>query len=250
MTARPSLLLIFAGLAAAQTPAKAPPKTPREAAPFDVTGNWVAVVTEDWRWRMLTPAKGDYTSVPLNPEGKKGADTWDSTKAASDGCKPYGAAAIMRVPGRLRIGWDDDRTLRIETDAGRQTRRLHFDKSGKPDPEHTWQGYSMAEWEPILQRGGLGVSLQTAPPKVGALKVVTTNLRAGYLRTNGVPYSDNAVVTEYFDRLSGAYGNDWLTVLTIVDDPRYLDQPFLTSSLFKREADGSKWNPAPCEGAR
>jgi hypothetical protein len=249
MTKAALLILGFAGLAAAQAPTKAPSKTPRDAAPFEVTGNWVSVVTEDWRWRMLTPAKGDYASVPLNPEGKKVADTWDPSKAANDGCKPYGAAAIMRVPGRLRITWDDERTLRIETDAGMQTRRLHFDKSAKPDPEHTWQGYSVAEWEPILQRGGLGVSLQTAPPKTGALKVVTTNLRPGYLRVNGVPYSENTTVTEYFDRLT-AYGTDWLTVLTVVEDGKFLDQPFITSTHFKREADDSKWSPAACEPKR
>ncbi|HUI80378.1 MAG TPA: hypothetical protein VLY24_20775 [Bryobacteraceae bacterium] len=241
------LVLLFAGMAAAQPP-KAAPKTPQAAAPFDVTGNWVSVVTEDWRWRMLTPAKGDYASVPLNPEGKKVADTWDPSKAASDGCKAYGAAGVMRVPGRLRIAWQDESTLKIETDAGLQTRRLHFDKSPKPEEEHSWQGYSAAAWEPIPQRGGLGVSLQQAPPKVGALKVITTNLRAGYLRTNGVPYSENTAVTEYFDRLS-AYGIDWLTVLTIVEDAKYLDQPFITSTHFKREADGSKWRPAPCEAS-
>lgn len=238
------LMLVVVAQAAAQAP-KTPP-TPQKAAPFDVTGNWVSVVTEDWRWRMLTPKKGDYTSVPLNPEGKKVADTWDPDKAAGDGCKPYGAAGVMRVPGRLRIAWEDESTLRIDTDAGLQTRLLHFNKSQKPEAEHTWQGLSLAEWDPILQRGGLGVSLQIAPPKVGALKVITTNLRSGYLRTNGVPYSENTVVTEYFDRLS-AYGTDWLTVFTIVEDPRYLDQPFITSTHFKREPDGSKWMPRPCE---
>jgi hypothetical protein len=240
-----ALLMLLLAVQAIGQPAS-PPKTPRAAAPFDVTGNWVSVVTEDWRWRMLTPAKGDYASVPLNPEGKKLADTWDPSKAASDGCKPYGAAGVMRDPGRLRIAWEDDTTLRIDTDAGLQTRRLRFDKPAKPQAEHTWQGHSVAEWEPILQRGGLGVSLQIAPPKVGALKVVTTNLRAGYLRTNGVPYSENTVVTEYFDRLS-AYGTEWLTVLTVVEDPRYLDQPFITSTHFKREPDGSKWMPKACE---
>ncbi|PWU07000.1 MAG: hypothetical protein C5B51_11065 [Terriglobia bacterium] len=235
------MVWIVAWLAAAQTP-----KTPRAAAPFDVTGNWVSVVTEDWRWRMLTPAKGDYASVPLNPDGRKVADTWDPSRAAGDGCKPYGAAGIMRVPGRLRIAWENDTTLRIDTDAGQQTRLLHFDTPQKPAAERTWQGYSAAEWEKILQRGGLGVSLQQGPPRTGALKVITTNLRSGYLRWNGVPYSEDTSMTEYFDRLS-AYGSDWLTVFTIVEDPRYLDQPFITSTHFKREPDGSRWMPEPCE---
>ena len=235
---KPLLAILLVSAALAQQA----PKSPRESAPFDLTGNWVSVVTEDWRWRMMTPKKGDYASVPLNAEGKKLADAWDASKP--DGCKPFGAAAIMRVPGRLRIAWENEATLRIETDAGQQTRLLHFDKP--PPGERNWQGYSAAEWDRIRQPGGLGVSLQVAPPKPGALKVVTTNLRPGYLRTNGVPYSENTVVTEYIDRQT-AFNNGWLTVLTIVEDPKYLDQPFITSTHFKREPDGSKWSPKKCE---
>ena len=233
-------------------PPPGPPPTPRAAATIDLTGNWVSVVTEDWRWRMLIPRKGDYSSVPLNAAGKKDADAWDPSKRATDGCKPYGAAAIMRVPGRLRIRWDNDTTLRIETDAGQQTRLLHFDHPAVAGPppsqgaERAWQGYSAAEWERINQPGGLGVSLLQAQPRPGTMKVATTNLRAGYLRKNGVPYSQDAIVTEYFDRFTDE-GTDWLTVLTIVEDPRYLDQPFITSTHFKREADASKWMATPCE---
>jgi hypothetical protein len=224
----------------------AAPRTPREAAPFDLTGSWVSVVTEDWRWRMVVPKKGDYSSVPLNDAGRKAADAWEPSAMAADGCRPYGAPAIMRVPGRLRIAWDGDTTLKVETDAGRQTRLLRFDSMQKPATARSWQGHSIAEWDQIRSPGGLGVSLQTAPPRMGALKVVTTNLRSGYLRRNGVPYSEDAVVTEYFDRLR-AYDTDWLTVLTVVEDPRYLNQPFITSTHFKRETDDSKWAPMPCE---
>jgi len=235
------LMLVLGTPAAPQAP-----KTAKEAAPIDLTGTWVSVVTEDWRWRMLIPKKGDYTSVPLNAEGRKAADMWDTSQLASDGCKAYGAAALMRLPGRLQISWENDTTLRIDADAGQQTRRLCFDKSQKPDPERTWQGNSAAEWERITQPGGLGVSLQQGPGKPGALKVVTTDLKGGYLRKNGVPYSQATVMTEYFDRLS-AYGTDWLTVFTIVEDPNYLNQPFITSTHFKRELDRSKWRPTPCE---
>jgi hypothetical protein len=234
-----ALLLLAVGSPAA-------PKTPREDAPIDLTGTWVSVVTEDWRWRMLIPKKGDYTSVPLSAEGRKVADTWEPSQLATDGCKPYGAAALMRVPGRLQISWENDTTLRIDTDAGQQTRRLYFNKDQKTQPERTWQGNSVAEWDRITQSGGLGVSLQQGPGKPGALKVMTTNLKAGYLRKNGVPYSDATTMTEYFDRLS-AYGSDWLTVFTIVEDPHYLNQPFITSTHFKREPDRSKWMPSPCE---
>jgi hypothetical protein len=238
-----------------------PPPTPRAAAPIDLTGYWVSVVTEDWRWRMITPPKGDYTSVPLNPEGRKIADTWDPAKASSDGCKPFGGAAVMRVPGRLHITWDGDSMLKIETDAGTQTRFLHFDpstssgssraqsrddKSQKPTGERTWQGWSIAEWETVGGgRGGAGRGGE-GQPRDGSLKVVTTNMRSGYFRRNGVAYSDGATMTEYFDRHS-AYGTDWFTVTTIVEDPQYLTQPFITSTHFKKEADATKFSPTACE---
>ena len=241
------LMLALGAPATPQTPAAAPaPKTPKDAAPIDLTGNWVSVVTEDWRWRMLIPKKGDYTSVPVSAEGRKLADAWDPSQLATDGCKAYGAAALMRVPGRLQITWENESTLRIDTDAGQQTRRLYFNNAQKPQPQRTWQGNSAAEWDRITQPGGLGVSLQQGLGKPGALKVITTNLKAGYLRKNGVPYSEDTVMTEYFDRLS-AYGTDWLTVFTIVEDPHYLNQPFITSTHFKREPDRSKWAPSPCE---
>jgi hypothetical protein len=195
---------------------------------------------------MVIPKKGDYTGVPLNPEGRKVADTWDPSKMAADGCKPYGAPALMRVPGRLRVAWENDTTLKIETDAGQQTRLLRFDANLPAPATRSWQGHSVAEWQRIIQPGGQGVSLQQAAPRVGALKAITTNVRAGFLRKNGVPYSENTVMTEYFDRLS-AYGADLLTVLTILEDPQYLNQPFITSTHFKREADASKWMPTPCE---
>jgi hypothetical protein len=240
-------LIVAPGVGRAQQ-VPAAPATPRASAPIDLAGYWVSVVTEDWRWRMLVPRKGDYSSVPLNSEGRRVADTWDPSQLGSDGCRAYGAAAIMRVPGRVRIDWEDDRTLRIDTDAGAQTRRLRFDGSGSDSGPRSWQGHSAAEWQLVRQPGGLGVSLQQAPPRMGALKVVTTNLRAGYLRVNGVPYSENAIVTEYFDRLTDD-GVDWMVVLTIVEDPQYLNQPFITSTHFKREPDASKWAPVPCDPA-
>ena len=97
-----------------------PPPTPRAAAPIDLTGYWVSVITEDWRWRMVTPPKGDYASLPINAEAKKVADAWDAAKdvAAGDQCKAYGAPGLMRLPTRLRISWQDDTTLKVETDAG------------------------------------------------------------------------------------------------------------------------------------
>lgn len=219
-----------------------PPPAAKVAAPIDLTGYWVSVIEEDWRFRMVPPAKGDYQSVPINAEGRKVADAWDPAKdeAAGDQCKYYGVGAIMRIPGNIHITWQDDNTLKVETDAGTQTRLLHFgDMKASGGP--TWQGDSIAQWE--AQRLGRGAK---GPPKSGDLKVVTTNFRAGYLRKNGVPYSANAVITEYYDTFLGVDGNQWLTVSTMVQDPTYLRMQFITSSNFKKVPDGSGWDPSPC----
>src|SRR5688572_11804342 len=109
-----------------------PAGPPRTVAPIDLTGNWVSIVHMDWRWRMVTPAKGDYAGIPMNAASKTVADAWDPAKdeAAGEQCKSYGAPAIMSVPGRLRITWQDDSTLKVETDAGQQTRLLRFAAAG------------------------------------------------------------------------------------------------------------------------
>src|SRR4029078_13537631 len=102
-----------------------PPRPPKDSAPIDLTGYWVAIVSEDWRFPRLTPQRGDYPDIqPLNDAGKKIADSWDPAKdeAAGEQCKGYGAANIMRIPSRLRIAWMNDTTLRLETDAGQQKR--------------------------------------------------------------------------------------------------------------------------------
>ena len=216
----------------------ATPRTAKAAALYDITGYWVSVVTEDWRFRMITPPKGDYIGITLNAEGRKLADAWDPAKdeAAGEQCKSYGAPSIMRVPGRLDIAWQDDQTLKIDIDSGQQTRVLHFDAA--ENPGGTWQGYSKAMWEMVP--AGRGVT------PVGSLKVVTTKLKPGYLRKNGVPYSANAVLTEYLDRVNEPNGDAYLVVTSTIEDPSYLAQPFLTASHYRKQSDGSGWRPAPC----
>lgn len=243
-----------------------PPPTAKAAAPIDLTGYWVSLVTEDWRYRMVTPAKGDYQGVPMNAEAGKVAQAWDpaADEKAGNQCKSYGAAAIMRVPGRLHITWPDDNTLRIDTDAGMQTRTLRFDPSAPKSAEPSWQGDSAARWEGPGGRGrgrpggpggdGRGGAADgpggggrgPATPRFGSLKVVTTNMRAGYLRKNGVPYSENAVVTEYFDLAPQRNGDQLLVVTTVVEDSKYLQQPFIVSSQFKMQAGARGWDPTPC----
>lgn len=198
----------------------------KAAAPIELTGNWTTVITEDWRWRMVTPPKGDYVSLPLNEEGIRVADMWDPNSEEGS-CKAYGAGNIMRMPIRVNISWEDEDTLLLETDHGRQTRRFHFNPQDVTTDEASLQGDSIAAWE--------GASL----------KVVTRNLTSGYIRRNGVPYSENAVVTEYFDRHDN-YGDQWFVVSVIVEDPEYLTEPYYTSSSFKLLPDNSEWNPVSC----
>src|SRR6266700_4860128 len=223
-----------------------PPPTAQAGAPIDLTGYWVSLVTGDWRFRMITPPKGDYTSMPLNAEARKIADAWDPAKdeAAGEQCKSYGAPALMRVPGRLHITWRDDQTLRLEMDAGTQTRLFAF---GPPQSQGgDWQGVSKASWEylPAAVIDTLAPNRNAPDRRAGSLKVITTNFKSGYLRKNGVPYSANAVLTEYFDRVTEPNGDSYLVVTSTVEDPTYLNQPFMLSTHFKKQADASGWNPA------
>ena len=185
---------------------------------------------------MVTPNAGIYGGLTLNGEGRQIADTWDpaSDEARGEECRAYGAAAIMRVPGRLHITWEDQNTLRIDTDSGMQTRLLQFGAVATAPGEDTWQGHSVAQWQPAAGGGG------------GSLKVLTTNMRAGYVRKNGAPYSNQTVLTEYFGVNTLPNGDRYLTVTSVADDPLYFSGPLRTSSDFKSLPDDTGWNPTPC----
>ena len=223
-----------------------PPPTARVAAPKDLAGYWVAVVTEHWHLRMLMPPKGDFSMLPVNAEARRVAGMWNPAQDAGNECRSYGAAAIMRVPGRLHIHWADDNTLQIDTDSGTQTRLLHFGGGAAPaatpasatPTQFDWQGYSVAAWE------AAGRGARSGP--AGNLRVTTTRMRAGYLRRNGVPYSENAVLQEYFDGFTEPNGDSWLVVTSIITDPQYLTQPYATTNHFKKIPDMQGWDPTPC----
>jgi hypothetical protein len=208
----------------------------------------VSIVDEDWVVRTTTPARGDYSGIPLNADGQRVADAWDPEKDKAEGneCRAYGAANIMRIPERLHITWADDNTLEIDTDAGMQKRLLHFDgakwRGGDPD----WQGDSVAAWEKQIQTRSNGDPFGGPEPgKGGNLHVVTTHMRPGYLAKNGVPYSGSAVMTEHF-RTIDLHDTAYLILTSVVEDPTYLREAFTLSSQFKREPDGAKWEPSPC----
>jgi hypothetical protein len=220
----------------AQRPGNPSSPSARADAPIDLTGYWVSYVTENWRYRMVTPAKGEYRRIPASPAALPIINGWDPTadERAGNQCKSYGAGVIMTVPGRLHITWQDADTLRVDTDAGMQTRLFRFTTHAAA-ARPSWQGDSTARWERVA-----------APDRGGSLGVVTSNLRAGYLRKNGVPYSEQTRVTEHFDVAPLPDGGQLLLVTTIVDDPVYLNGPYVVSPHFKKEPDGSKWDPTPC----
>ena len=263
-----------------------PPPTAKALAPIDLTGYWTAVITEDWHVRMLTAPTGDFgtgapgaienpgvgriglgpnpadrSNIPYRAVGAQAALKWDPAKDEAEGnaCKAYGAAGIMRQPTRLHVTWRDDNTLAMDADYGTQTRLLHFGPSstgrldfgnatyfplqaGKGEPpaglEPSWQGYSVASWTIMGGRGDF--------ERGGSLKVVTTRLKPGYYWKNGMPYTGNAVLTEYFRVMELPDRSQWIRFTQIVEDPEYLTQPWIVNYQFKRLPDGSTWNPTPC----
>jgi hypothetical protein len=238
-------LVALAGMAgtahAGQAPA--PPRSAREAAPVDPTGVWVAVITEDWRWRMLVQKPGETTSVPLNDAGIKAAKEWDPARdaAAGEQCKAFGPGGVMRLPLRIRVSWADDQTLKVETEAGQQTRLFTVAPVARgapiavsplePGPANTpsLQGTTVARWNG------------------STLEAVTNSTTGGYLRRNGVPYSANALIREYWN-VHTDYDVQYLSVTTVVRDPMYLRQDFLTGSSFRKVTDSDpKWAPFPCD---
>lgn len=224
------------GLQAAQAP-----QTARSMSPHDLTGYWVALVTEDWRFRMVTAPVGDSEGITLTAAGEALANSWDPDADTASGaaCKAYGAGGLMRMPTRLHITWADENVLKLESDAGKQTRMFKFGSAQDDIGAGSLQGISKARWD--LQRTG-----RSGPVENGTLEVSTTQMASGYVRRNGVPYSDQASLTEYFELVEGKDGTEYLVVIAELKDPVYLGQSVLTSTNFKREKDASGWAPTEC----
>jgi hypothetical protein len=195
---------------------------------------------------MIVADRGDVESIPFNDAGIAAAKAWDVAKDKADpesACKAYGAPGLLRIPGRVHITWEDASTLKLETDSGGQVRQLHVGGSRPANVAPSWQGYSVATWEGLRRPGGRNAP---PPPKEGFLKVVTTGLRAGYLRTNGAPYSAKAQLIEYFDVINEPTGAVYLVVTAVVQDPENLTEPFVTSAHFRKLAGNQGWDPTPC----
>ena len=218
-----------------------PRPTPRDAAPVDFTGTWDAshhrTGAADAR-----AAKGDYARSLESAGGRSRGLDPARDAAAGEQCRGYGAPAVMRLPGRVRISWESDTVMKLETEAGSQTRLFTF---GAQPPQQApgWQGTSAAFWQPA--GGGGGRRGGGAASRGGSLRVVTTGLRPGYLRRNGVPYSANARLTEYYNRANEARRR-FLVVTTLVEDPT-IERAVVTSTPFKKVAPLRRGKPGPCE---
>ena len=243
----------------------APPAIPKAAAPFDPTGYWTSIVTEDWHVRMLVAPKGDFGSgpdaeglpfggqgsIPYTREATLLARAWDPAKdeAAGETCKAYGAAGIMRLPGHLHITWTDDYTLKLDVDTGTQSRVFHFKRpvpagqnatavTSEPQSAPSLQGDSAAEWVILGGRGDW--------TRGGNLKVVTTNLKPGYFWKNGMVHSGRLTLTEHYRYQKEPNGDEWLNFSQMAEDPQYLTEPWIITYHYKKLPDGAKWNPTAC----
>jgi hypothetical protein len=248
-----------------------PPPSARAQAPFDLSGYWVSLVTRDWRMRMIVPGRGEYRGIPLTLASKQFADAWDPARDEAAGlqCEAYGAGVVMLIPERLHITWTDDETLQVQTDAGMQTRVLHFTPAAPGDK--SWQGYSKAAWNIKAVRGpppgggagrggGFGLAAAGAPlngpPAAGGappapwgyLTIATNNMLPGLVRKNGLPYSGAATLLEYWQLMADPAepSTSYLIDTAALSDPTYLQRPYYYTTTFRKESDGSKWDPTPC----
>jgi hypothetical protein len=211
----------------------------------------VSLVTLDWRFRMLVPGKGEYLGIPLNLKAKQFADAWQPgpDEAAGKQCEAYGGPNVLLVPERLNIGWQDDNTLQVQTDAGMQNVLLHFaPPADMNDMAPSLQGYAAASWDVPAPPAGNPFGGPAAPqkPHFGSINVHVSHLLPGLIRKNGVPYGSGAEVTEYWEQHQGPTGAQYLIVSQILRDPEYLVDPYFTNATFEKEASGSQWSPTPC----
>jgi hypothetical protein len=209
-------------------------------APIDLTGQWVAIISEDWRWRMITPAKGDIVSIPLNLQGQQVAEAWDPAKdeAAGEQCKAYGAPGLMRGPIRMRISWADDNTLKLDTDYGMQTRCC----SSLRQPRTAARAAGRAR----RRRNGSSAAAAAAASATASLKTVTTNLRPATCARTASPIA-SARCSRILGRARAAQRRQIPVNTNVVEDPVYLQLPFQTAIHYKLERDTAKWDPTPCD---
>jgi hypothetical protein len=192
----------------------------------DLTGYWDNIIQEDHLFRTAGPPVGEYAGLPLNDAAHAVADNWnpeDGYKPENQ-CKMHGAAYIMRSPIRFFLSYDDDTTIsiKIELEMGRE-RKIYLDDRPAEGPP-TEMGHSVGVWNGDM------------------LTVTTTNMTEKYIRRNGVPNSEQAVMTEHIIR-----HDDYISLISIIEDPVYLTEPLIRSVSFRKRDDEFKWVRYDCE---
>jgi glyoxylase-like metal-dependent hydrolase (beta-lactamase superfamily II) len=201
------------------------------SAQIDFSGEWAPRFWEDQPERVPGPELGDYLGIPISEAARERADTWDASIQTLPEwqCRPHSADYIWRGPSNLRISKEVDPVSREITAFHAEwlrsvDRAIYLD--GRPHPPadalHTWAGFSTAKWDGDM------------------LTVTVTHLKEGYLRRNGLPRSDKATLTEHWIR-----NGDLLTVMTIVNDPVYLTEPFVRTTDYELDLH-QQVPPYPC----
>ena len=218
--------LLFAVAVVAAAPA---------AAQVNLEGYWNPLYDEDWLERIPGPDVGDYAGLPITDAARRRANTWDASLLTlpEHQCKPHPSTYGFRGVGQLRI-WEErdpasQRLVKLNTHIQWQEQRREIWMDGRSHPSefepHTWQGFSTGHFEGDV------------------LVVQTTHLKAGWIRRNGLPLSDEATMTERFIR----YG-DVLTHVVMIEDPVYLSEPLVKTNGFAALPNGFM-EPYPCRPA-
>ena len=200
-------------------------------AQVDFSGEWAPRFWEDQLERVPGPELGDFLGIPISDAARLRAEAWDASIQTLPEwqCRPHSADYIWRGPSNLRITKDVDPVSRETTAFHAEwlrsvDRAIYLDGRPRPpaDALHTWAGFSTARW--------MG----------DVLEVTVTHLKEGYLRRNGLPRSDKAMLKEYWIR-----NGNYLTVTAIVHDPVYLTEPFIRTTDYELDLH-QRVPPYPC----
>jgi hypothetical protein len=220
--------VIAAGVALVAQGPQAPPTLG-----MDLSGEWAPRFHEDQPERIPGPDIGDYLGLPINDAARQHGDAWDASilTLPEHQCKPHPADYSPRGPANLRI-WreidhDTQQLVAIRTHISWQQPERTIWMDGRPHPPeyaaHTWQGFSTGKWDGDM------------------LTVTTTHLKMGWIRRNGIPRSDKAVLTEHFVR-----HGDYLTLISVIDAPPYLTEPFVRTTNWAIDPH-QQIAPYPCQ---
>src|SRR5215469_8786405 len=201
-------------------------------AQIDLSGVWINNLHEDMQDRIFGPELGDYTGIPLNAAARARAEAWDASLLTlpeyqcrvhpSDYAPSF---ADIRIWEEIDKDTQSLAAVHLHHFAFATERTIWMD--GRPHPPdyalHTSMGFSTGKWDGDI------------------LTVTTTHLKEGWIRHNGVPRSDRAVVTEHFIR-----HGDHLTWVTVIKDPAYLTETMIRSRDYIDNVAG-RIAPYPCE---